>query len=273
MAENKGKQNEKRYYWLKLKNTYFSQLEQKKMKRQPNGRDMQIIYLRMMLLSIDKGGFIYYQGIFDSLEEELAEEFDESLELISSTLEYLKKNRMISLDEERNCFIPGTKECIGSESYSAERMRNKRKRDKASQCDKGVTASDEEIEIELELEKREKKKHIVEQSPTARPYKEIIEYLNQRTGKKYKHTSKATQRHINARIAEGFSLEDFKRVIDWKVNDWMGTEMEKFLRPETLFGTKFEGYLNAAPAAVLSLSREPPEPEESIDYSQVKREW
>lgn len=69
--------NAKRYYWLRLKNTYFSQLEQKKMKRQECGKDMQIIYLRMMLLSIDREGYIYYQGVYDSLEEELAEEFDE----------------------------------------------------------------------------------------------------------------------------------------------------------------------------------------------------
>ena len=43
---------------------------------------------------------------------------------------------------------------------------------------------------------------------------------------------------------EGFNLDDFKRVIDIKVDDWRGTEFEKYLRPETLFGTKFENYLN-----------------------------
>ena len=51
-----------------------------------------------------------------------------------------------------------------------------------------------------------------------------------------------------ARIKEGFTLEDFKRVIDWKVSKWIGTDMEQYLRPETLFGTKFESYLNEAPA-------------------------
>lgn len=59
----------KRYYWLKLKNTYFSQLDQKKMRKQKNGKDMQIIYLRMMLLSIDKGGYIYYQGFIYILKQ------------------------------------------------------------------------------------------------------------------------------------------------------------------------------------------------------------
>lgn len=81
-------------------------------------------------------------------------------------------------------------------------------------------------------------------NPTAYPYKDVIDYLNQRTGKNYKSTTKKNQTVIRARTDEGFSLDDFKRVIDNKVAEWKGTKMEKYLRPETLFGTKFEGYLN-----------------------------
>ena len=75
-------------------------------------------------------------------------------------------------------------------------------------------------------------------------YKYIVEYLNQKCNKNFKPTTKKTQSLINARIREGFSLDDFKKVIDIKCSQWLGTEMEKYLRPETLFGTKFEGYLN-----------------------------
>lgn len=81
-------------------------------------------------------------------------------------------------------------------------------------------------------------------NPTAYPYKNVIDYLNQQTGKNYKSTTKKNQTVIRARTDEGFSLDDFKRVIDNKVAEWKGTSMEKYLRPETLFGTKFEGYLN-----------------------------
>lgn len=76
-------------------------------------------------------------------------------------------------------------------------------------------------------------------------YKEIIAYLNDKTGLKYKSTSKATQQHINARITEGFTVDDFKTVIDKKCAEWKGTDFEQYLRPSTLFGTKFESYLNA----------------------------
>ena len=87
---------------------------------------------------------------------------------------------------------------------------------------------------------------IVEQSPTTPiPYNEIIDYLNQKTGKNFKSSSKATQRHIKARFADGFTLNDFKQVIDTKSTQWLkDKKMSAYLRPDTLFGTKFEGYLN-----------------------------
>ena len=76
-------------------------------------------------------------------------------------------------------------------------------------------------------------------------YENIIARLNQKSGMKYRASSKATQGHINARLAEGYTVEDFFSVIDKKCAEWKGTDMEKYLRPETLFGTKFENYLNA----------------------------
>ena len=76
-------------------------------------------------------------------------------------------------------------------------------------------------------------------------YAPVVEYLNEKAGTKYKPSNKVTQRHINARVAEGYTLDDFKTVIDKKVTEWKGTAMEQYLRPETLFGSKFENYLNA----------------------------
>lgn len=74
--------------------------------------------------------------------------------------------------------------------------------------------------------------------------KEIIDYLNQKTNKHYKYQTNKTNRLINARLNEGNTVDDFKQVIDIKVAEWTGSDMEKYLRPETLFGTKFESYLN-----------------------------
>jgi uncharacterized phage protein (TIGR02220 family) len=84
--------------------------------------------------------------------------------------------------------------------------------------------------------------------------RDIIEYLNNKLGTKYSYTAIYISKHINARLAEGYTLEDFKTVIDKKYREWYGTEFEKFLRPDTLFGTKFTQYLNQ----IESTSKPPP---------------
>lgn len=81
------------------------------------------------------------------------------------------------------------------------------------------------------------------------PYVEIINYLNDAANKNFKNTTSSTRRNIKARWNEGFRLEDFKKVIDIKTTEWKhDPNMNRFLRPDTLFGTKFEGYLNQKPA-------------------------
>ncbi|MCK5505675.1 MAG: conserved phage C-terminal domain-containing protein, partial [Thermodesulfovibrionia bacterium] len=75
--------------------------------------------------------------------------------------------------------------------------------------------------------------------------KDIVFYLNEKLQTNYKSTAKNTQRHINARLAEGHTFENFKAVIDKKIEQWKDDpQMSKFLRPQTLFSPKFESYLN-----------------------------
>lgn len=76
-------------------------------------------------------------------------------------------------------------------------------------------------------------------------YSEVLGYLNEKAKTNYRISSKEAQKHINARLSEGFTVEDFKTVIDKKCAEWIGTDYEQYLRPQTLFGTKFESYLNA----------------------------
>lgn len=75
-------------------------------------------------------------------------------------------------------------------------------------------------------------------------YKDIIAYLNEKAQTNYRASSKDTQRYINARLNDGYNIDDFKIVIDKMCKEWQGTEFEQYLRPSTLFGTKFESYLN-----------------------------
>lgn len=80
------------------------------------------------------------------------------------------------------------------------------------------------------------------------PFSEIIDHLNAKSGKRYRATTRKTRDLIKARFNEGFTLEDFKRVIDVMSAKWRRDDkMDRYLRPETLFGPKFESYLNEEP--------------------------
>jgi len=83
--------------------------------------------------------------------------------------------------------------------------------------------------------------------------KEIIDYLNLKAGTAYRHGTKKVASVVDARIAEGALLDNFKKCIDNKVAGWKGTTQEIYLRPETLFGTKFWGYVNEKTTNVLEV--------------------
>lgn len=93
----------------------------------------------------------------------------------------------------------------------------------------------------------------------------IVGYLNEKSKKQFNPKSKANASHISARLREGFKLEDFYRVIDHKSEQWLNDDkMQKYLRPETLFGNKFDGYLNEAPKKIIESNED--------DYDKRARE-
>ena len=101
---------------------------------------------------------------------------------------------------------------------------------------------------------------------------EIISYLNQKTGKDFRHNTRATVKLVEARLNDGYSVDDFKKVIDNKCAEWLGTEQAQYLRPETLFApSHFESYLNQKPVSK-------PKPKsnqlsESMSHSYTEDEW
>lgn len=105
------------------------------------------------------------------------------------------------------------------------------------------------------------------------PYADIVDDLNKLAGTVYKHTSKATRKHIHARWVEGYRLPDFYCVNEKKVKEWQGTEMAKYLRPETLYGSKFENYLNQPETSSLQ-SKDPPGRRSLEDeHNKIMAEW
>ena len=98
---------------------------------------------------------------------------------------------------------------------------------------------------------------------------EIIDYLNEKAGKRFSHKTKETAKHINARLKDGYTVEDFKRVIDNRVMKWSrDKKMKEYIRPDTLFTpTNFEKYLNDA---LDSLPDRPPVYKPSISEEEAK---
>ena len=86
---------------------------------------------------------------------------------------------------------------------------------------------------------------------------EIVSHLNEVCGTHYRTSTRETRKHILARLHEGRTLDEFIKVIDIKAAEWCGTEYKKYLRPQTLFGTNFEAYLNQEAVGSSGSSRKP----------------
>lgn len=115
-------------------------------------------------------------------------------------------------------------------------------------CENSAASSAEKEELEAPKQQRNNNNSKRNKNNNNQDiYIAVIEYLNSKAGTHYRAGSKATQQHINARLAEGFTVDDFKRVVDNMCIEWTNTEWEQYLRPSTLFGTKFENYLNRKP--------------------------
>lgn len=139
----------KKYYWLKLKNNFFSQPKIKKLRKIAGGDTYTIIYLKMQLYSLEDDGKLYFDGIEENFVEEMALKIDEDPENVGVTIQFLIAQGLMILREDDEYLMTETQESIGSESDSAQRVRAHRER-KALHCNDTVTLCNTEIEIELE---------------------------------------------------------------------------------------------------------------------------
>lgn len=146
----------KKYYWLKLRNDFFSQKTIKKLRKVAGGDTYTIIYLKMQLLSLKNAGKLYYEGLESTFADELALEIDEDPENVKFTLIFLEKYGLLEFVEVANEYLLlETIENIGSEGDSAARVRKHRA---ALHCNTPVTKSNTEIEIETEKETEKNRK-------------------------------------------------------------------------------------------------------------------
>lgn len=231
MADNK------KFYWLKLKRDFFKRHDVRIIEEMPNGKDYILFYLKLLLESIDHEGELRFSDTIPYNEQMLSVITNTNIDIVRSAMKVFVELNMIEIFDDQTIYMAEVQKLIGSETAGAERVRKHRQNRKLLQCNTDETKSNTEIDKDTDKNKdKEKKKEI---------YKSVLDRLNEKAGTNYRASSKATQGHINARLAEGYTLEDFFTVIEKKCAEWKGSNMEMYLRPETLFGSKFESYLNA----------------------------
>lgn len=241
MAENK------KYYWLKLPKDFFENKEIKKLRQLAGGDTYTIIYLKMLLKSIDSEGKLFYEGIDDTIAEEIALDINESADDVQVTIGYLvKKNLMVVTESEAELIkLP---EMVGSESAVAERVRRHRELQKTLHCNTYVTLcnndvtkcnteiekdidkdieidKEKDIELEKDIDKKEKdkkkkRKTDVFQKPSE---EEIMEYCNS-----IGHGEFDAQRFVDYYDANGWKVGK-NPMKDWKatVRNWIRNSEDK----------------------------------------------
>ena len=163
-------EGQKRYYWLKLQNDFFSRKEIKRLRRIAGGDTLTIIYLKMLCRSLKDNGKLYYDGLDNDFVSELAMDIDEDTENVQITVNYLIKTGLLEQIDEVEYTLKDAESNTGTETAVAARVRKHRERQKALQCNTDVTAvkqlgnveiekeKDKEIDKEIEEEKEEEKK-------------------------------------------------------------------------------------------------------------------
>ena len=142
----------KRYYWLQLKENFFNSKEMKLMRKLPGGEEITIIYLKIMLTSLENEGVIFYEGLAEDLAEELALEIGEDVESIRMALMFMEKKRLITTNDNYSYKLEQVPELVGSETASARRVRKHRENRRLLQSNNEVTKCIGEIDIEKEID-------------------------------------------------------------------------------------------------------------------------
>ena len=147
----------KRYFWIQLAQDFFKSKEMKLLRKIAGGDTHTIIYLKMMLISLEDGGHIYYDGLADNLAEEIALVIDENVEDIKITLIFLESKGLLTRKNDRDYFLEQVPEMVGSETATARRVRKFRENKQVLQCNTDETKCngdiDKEIDKEIDIEK------------------------------------------------------------------------------------------------------------------------
>ena len=156
----------KRYFWIQLAQDFFKSKEMKLLRKIAGGDTHTIIYLKMMLISLEDGGHIYYDGLADNLAEEIALVIDENVEDIKITLIFLESKGLLTRKNDRDYFLEQVPEMVGSETASTRRSRKHREL-RRLHCNAVVTTCNGDIDIEKDIDTEIEKDIDIDENPVA----------------------------------------------------------------------------------------------------------
>lgn len=249
----------KRYYYLRLKENFFDSEEMKIIEGMPDGYLYSNILLKLYLRSLKTDGRLMLGGKIPYSPEMISSVTGHPVGIVKQAISIFKELGLIEILDNGAIYITDIQNFIGKGSTEADRIREYRKKiaDENKLIDNTKVIDCTNVQQKYTRDRvrdrdRDRDINTLSGKPDGGQKKaanEIISCLNEKTKKHYKANTPKTVRLIRARLKEGFTVEDFKAVIEKKCDDWLGNEkMERYLRPETLFGTKFEGYLNETPS-------------------------
>jgi predicted phage replisome organizer/uncharacterized phage protein (TIGR02220 family) len=243
--------------WIKLTTSIFDNEKIKFIDGLPDRDTLFVIWIKLIVLAgkTNADGYIFLTEKVPYTDEMLANAFNRPLNTVRLALSTFEKLEMIEVDE-RGIYLTGWSEYQSADSLEKireqTRLRVQRHRKKVlpeSNATRNVTVTGcnaGEIDREEEKDVLSSDSALPSTTHDNIPFRDIVQLLNERTGKSFRPSSKATRRLIAARWQEGYRPSDFEKAITNMAAKWAtDPKMVPYLRPETLFGTKFESYLNA----------------------------
>ena len=270
--------------WIKLSSELFSNKKIRQIRKMPDGDAIVVIWFQLLCLAGTQGskGLVFFSNDIPYTDEMLAVEFDRNINTIRLALGLFVRYKMIEIV---NDFILVSNWEKYQSSDKIESIREYNRNQKRIQRDR-------QKQLAISISQGQCQGHVKDCQDTDiylpsnssslilnDIYKEVIDYLNLKAGKNFKLVE-SNKKHINARIKEGFTLDDFKKVIDNKVTEWKNDDkMNQYLRPETLFSSKFQSYLNSEPKQNFNGKRKenvtvyPTQEVEDVDYDQIAQQF
>jgi predicted phage replisome organizer/uncharacterized phage protein (TIGR02220 family) len=239
----------KKYFWLKLHKDFFKRHDVKVIEDMDNGKDYVLFYLKLLVESLSHEGHLRFSDTVPYNDKMLSSITNTNIDIVRSAIKLFTELNMMEILDDGTIYLNEVNNMIGSETDWAKKKRIYREKQKAietsegqkkTMSDKSKSKSKSKKKINTFVEENEEK----DEKETI-PYKEIIDYLNLKTKKSYRHTTKSTRKLIRARWNEGFRKDDFFKCIDnaYSFRMLQGGDLT-YLRPSTLFNGSFENRVN-----------------------------